>query len=197
MVWGHVTLCKAFPNDGRNQAAPVCLALTFLKTDHSYFYFFKLLLDVSHKVVSVLSSSFANGLKWTPAGLVKGSLHPKHEGSWLCGTDLWKALVWRGHSTRQSLSTLEDFVQISFSHWQEFPIFPYFHSSGARPHTWCPLFQCVSCSPSRIALGGFALWRVMFPGKGHCSLLPQHPPMSKPQPNHVLQWHCRYIWQRI
>lgn len=88
MLWGHLTLCKAFPKGGQSQAAPVCPALTFQKPDYSCFYLFNLLLDVRHKVVSVLTSSFANGLKWTPAGLAKGTLHPGHKGSWLCGPDL-------------------------------------------------------------------------------------------------------------
>lgn len=66
---------------------------THLSKNRPFMILFNLLLDVRHKVVSVLTSNFANGLKWTSAGLAKGSLHPGHKGSWLCGTDLWKALV--------------------------------------------------------------------------------------------------------
>lgn len=58
----------------------MCPAFTFRKTDHSSFYLFNLLLDVRHKVVSVLTSSFANGLKWTPAGLAKGSPASRTQG---------------------------------------------------------------------------------------------------------------------
>lgn len=114
--------------------------------------------------------------------------------------NLWKVLVWRGQSTRQSLSTFlamwEDFVKISSSHWHEFPISLTSTQVGPDPMHGVLFFRVPPALLPPTALGGFVLWRVMFPGKGHCSLLPQHHPICKPQPNHVLQQHCRYIWQR-
>lgn len=47
--------------------------LTFPKPDHSHFCVFNLLPDMRHEDVAVLTTSFADGLRWTPAGLAKGS----------------------------------------------------------------------------------------------------------------------------
>lgn len=82
---GAPCLCKALPKGGQSQAPPVCPALTFPKIDHSSFYLFNLLPDVRDKDVAVLTSSFAIGPKWTPAGLAKGcSARPGRAGKVAC-----------------------------------------------------------------------------------------------------------------
>lgn len=59
----------------------MCPALTSPKIDHSSFYLFNLLPDMRDKDVAVLTSSFAIGPKWTPAGLAKGcSARPGRAG---------------------------------------------------------------------------------------------------------------------
>lgn len=59
----------AFFNKEKAHTVMLCPPhLTFPKPDHSHFCVFNLLL------VGVLTASFTDGLRWTPAGLAKGSL---------------------------------------------------------------------------------------------------------------------------
>jgi len=63
----------------------VCPALTFPKIDRSYFYLFNLLPDVNREDATVLTSSFANELRWMPAGLAKGCwARPARAGKVAC-----------------------------------------------------------------------------------------------------------------